>query len=112
MKRGEIYWGVYPEDTQKKKRPLLIISNNLVNSNDRAEDVIVVKVTSLVGANSTKKRINPREDVVIKLEKDSIIRCGKIFTVRKIRLKPSAYSVPLDKMKEVDQCLKNALGLF
>ena len=73
MLRGEIWWAIWPNDPSKKKRPVLIVSNDHKNSNPKLLDIVVVKITGLYRDNNTKKSVNANEDVVVTLKKDSII---------------------------------------
>ncbi len=111
MNRGEIWLGVYPNDPQKKKRPLLIVSNNLRNQEPRLQDIVVLKLTSLENSSGKKKPINPAEDVIIKLKKQTIIRCASLFTIEKSALKNKLSQLTLPNMNKVESCLKTVLDL-
>ena len=47
MLRGEIWLAIWPNDPDKKPRPLLIVSNNLRNQAPKLLDIVIVKLTSL-----------------------------------------------------------------
>lgn len=111
MLRGEIWWGVWPNDPDRKPRPLLIVSNNFRNQAPRTLDVLVVKVTSLRRADGSAKPTNAAEDLIVQLKKPSIIKCGAIFTVEKSTLTGKAAQISLSDANKVDQLLKNALDL-
>lgn len=111
MLRGEIWWGIWPNDPEKKPRPLLIVSNNLRNQAVRIQDIIVIKLTSLQRADGSKKPVNKAEDYVVTLKKETIIQCGAIFAVEKKILTTKANQLSVAQMREVDERLKNALDL-
>jgi len=111
MLRGEIWLGVWPNDPEKKPRPLLIISNNFRNQAVRLLDINVLKLTSLQRANGSDKLINPSEDVIITLKKPTIIRCASIFTIEKSFLSRRLIKLPLKDMNQVNFCLKTVLDL-
>jgi mRNA-degrading endonuclease toxin of MazEF toxin-antitoxin module len=109
--RGEIWWAVWPTDPQKKRRPVLIVTNDFRNQSEHLLDITVVKLTSLYREDGSKKSINQFEDVVVKLKKDTIIRCASIFTIEKGSLIQKATTFSSKIMDQVDQQLKNVLSL-
>lgn len=111
MLRGEIWFGVWPNDPSKKQRPLLIVSNNHRNSLNNMHDIVVVKLTSLERSDGSKKKVNIAEDVLVKLKKSTIIRCGAIYAVEKSFLKIKATELTPNQMSEVDEKLKIVLDL-
>ena len=111
MLRGEIWWARWPLDPNAKPRPVLIVSNNLRNSAPNLLDIVVVKITSLMRDDGTKKPVNPAEDVIVTLKKDSIIRCASIFSVEKTMLQSRGGQLPIAAMKLVDEKLKHVLDI-
>ena len=111
MLRGEIWWVKWPLDPNAKPRPVLIVSNNLRNSAPNLLDIVVVKITSLIRNDGTKKPVNPAEDVIVTLRKDSIIRCASIFSVEKMMLQSRGGQLPIAAMKLVDEKLKHVLDI-
>lgn len=111
MMRGEIWYGVWPNDPEKKLRPLLIVSNNHRNQAKNILDVIVVKLTSLNRADGTQKPTNSAEDFVVTLKKPTVIKCGSIYSVEKSFLKQKSSQLTPNQMKEVDTRLKTVLDL-
>ncbi len=111
MLRGEIWWGVWPNDPSRKPRPLLIVSNNFRNKTPRILDLVVVKITSLCRSNGSVKPTNPAEDLIVQLKKSSIIRCGSIFTVEKSFLAGKAGQISFSDAAQVDALLKNVFHL-
>lgn len=109
-KRGEIYIAdLNPSFGQEihKKRPVLIISNNQIN--EIYPVVIVIPFSSVV-----PEFIGP--DIVkftgqTGLNKDSVLVVNQITSVDKDRLIKRAGRVSAAKLKQVEQSLKNVLGL-
>jgi mRNA-degrading endonuclease toxin of MazEF toxin-antitoxin module len=112
MLRGEIWFGVWPNDPDKKPRPLLIVSNNHRNQKPNILDVVVVKLTSLERPDGSKKPVNAAEDLLVTLKKPTIIKCGSLYSVEKAFFKNCAGQLSPDQMKEVDLRLKNVLDLY
>lgn len=111
MKRGEIYFATLDPTVGsdiKKKRPVLIVSNNA--NNNVASLVTVVPITS----NTTK--VYPFE-VLLEvsdsgLPKRSKAQCNQIRTISKVRMiSDKAGSVNEKIMHKVDSALKLHLDL-
>ncbi|HAZ14959.1 MAG: hypothetical protein A2X86_21515 [Bdellovibrionales bacterium GWA2_49_15] len=111
MERGEIWYAVWPADPGKKERPVLIVSNAYRNRAKNLLDVVVVKLTGLHRTDNNVKPVNANEDVVIKLKKDTIIRCGSLYTIEKAMLKSNKGRLSNTVMKDVDEKLRNVLSL-
>lgn len=111
MLRGEIWFGVWPNDPLRKKRPLLIVSNNLRNGMAHIPDVVVVKLTSLERKDGSKKPINQAEDLVFSFKRPTLIRCGSLYTVEKIFLTDLAGQLTPEQMRAVDLKMQIVLGL-
>ena len=111
MLRGEIWIGVWPNDPQKKSRPLLIISNNFRNQALHILDVSVVKLTSLHRRNGSEKPVNIAEDIVHTFKKPTIIRCSAIYTVEKSNLKEKLTELEPEHMLQVNERIKTVLDL-
>lgn len=111
MLRGEIWYGVWPNDPKQTARPLLIVSNNYRNQATYIQDVIVVKLTSLFRKDGSKKNINPSEDFVVTLKKQTIIRCASIYAVEKKFLTSKILKLTLAQMNEIDKRLKTVLDV-
>lgn len=111
MLRGEIWWAKWPTDPTAKPRPVLIVSNNLRNAAPNLLDIVVVKLTSRLRDDGTKKPVNAAEDVLVTLKKETIIRCSSIFSIEKAILQSRAGQLPLIVMKAVDEKLRHVLDL-
>ncbi len=111
MLRGEIWWAKWPTDPTAKPRPVLIVSNNLRNAAPNLHDLVVVKLTSLERTDGTRKPTNPAEDIIVTLKKETIIRCGSIFSIEKTMLQSRGAQLSIAAMKMVDEKLKRVLDL-
>ncbi len=111
MKKGEIWLTKWPTDPSSKVRPVLIVSNNIKNSHHRIHDINVVKITSLQKSNGQNKAVNSAEDIVIQLKKESIVRCGSIYTVEKSLLHKNIHTLTQEEIDSVKNCLRNVLDL-
>jgi len=111
MKRGEIWVAVWPNDPQKKERPVLIVSNDHRNSTPALQDITVLKITSLKRADGSPKSVNRFEDLVVQLKNESIIRGGSIFSVEKRNLRKILGQLTPSQMSDVSERLRNALAL-
>ena len=111
MRRGEVWWAVWPNDPKRKQRPVLIVSNNFRNSSPSLLDVVVVKLTGVINTNGVRKPVHLGEDLVIRFKKETIIQCGAIYSIEKSSLESLAVVLAADQMAAVDERLKNVLQL-
>lgn len=111
MRRGEIWWAVWPNDPKRKKRPVLIVSNDFRNGATHLLDLVVVKLTGLIRANGSRKPVHPGEDLVIRFKKETIVQCGAIYSIEKSCLESRAALLSLTQMSDVDERLRNVLRL-
>jgi mRNA-degrading endonuclease toxin of MazEF toxin-antitoxin module len=100
--------------TQTKRRPAVIISNDYNNS--RLDDVLLVPLTS----NTTRAAREPTQVVVMMnspegqsggLRLDSVIDCTVIATIPKTLLVNKIGVFPQEVMERVDQCLMIAMAI-
>jgi mRNA interferase MazF len=106
MKRGEVWWVNFDPSVGgeiKKKRPAIIVSNNVANKH--LNRLQVVPVTSHVG------RVYPSEAVVMVKGKASKAMADQLTTVSKLRLINHAGKVSHTDMQRVEQAIKVQLGL-
>ncbi len=109
-KRGAIYlvnWNPGRGSEQTGKRPALVIQNDIGNR---------YSPTTIVAACSTAVVKTYPFIVCVKagesgLDMDSAINLSQIMTVDKTRLEVKLGELPAKKMLEVDQALKNSLGI-
>ena len=111
MKRGDIYFAdldpAVGTDT-KKKRPVLIVSNNA--NNKMAKTVTIIPLTSNV------KKVYPFEVLIDKqgsgLSKSSKVQCHQIRTISKLSIQTNSIACIGEKlMLDVDSAMKLHLGI-
>lgn len=108
-KRGEIYIAdLDPAFGREihKKRPILIISNNLINQN--SFHVIAVPFSSIVpqimGPDMIKVSLKG-------LNEESVILTDQIKSIDKVRLLKKVRKISKQKMQEVEKAIKLVLAL-
>lgn len=95
----------------RKRRPVLIVSNDSFNRNERYPLVVAVHVTSVHRAAGL-----PTWEVEIpkhaaNLERPSIAKCAELYTLPKQRLESRIGAVSADVMRRVDRAVAIALAL-
>ena len=112
MLRGEVWWGRVPmKGSGRKERPMLIVSDNAFNRNERYPKVMVVHITTVqrfAGPYSWEVAL-PRGTAG--LERPGIAKCGEIYTVWKEQLHGPPGTVPRAILAQIDQALAVALNL-
>ena len=106
MIRGEVWWVAFDPSIGteiQKTRPAIIVSNNA--SNRRLNGVVVVPVTSNV------QRVYPGQTVVNVDGRASKARVDQIKAADKSRLKSFICGLTDEEMAEVDQAIKQHLGV-
>ena len=112
MRRGEVWWAKVPmHGSGLKRRPMLIVSDDAFNRNERYQKVMVVHLTSV-------KRLGGPFDWEVELPRGtagmkqrSTIKCGEVYTLWKEQLQGPAGTVPPSLMRQVDRALAIALSL-
>jgi mRNA-degrading endonuclease toxin of MazEF toxin-antitoxin module len=118
-RKGDVVLVSYPYttddgQTQTKRRPAVIISNDYNNS--RLDDVLLVPLTS----NTSRATREPTQVVVPMnspeghaggLRLDSVIDCTVIATIPKTLLVNKIGAFPQEIMEKVDQCLMIAMSI-
>jgi mRNA-degrading endonuclease toxin of MazEF toxin-antitoxin module len=97
-----------------KKRPALIVQCD--RNNNRLDDVIVAMITSVVQrvANEpTQRLIDPKspEGQTSGLLHPSAVKCEHLITLHRQFISRIIGHIPADIMVEIDNCLKESLGL-
>lgn len=90
-----------------KKRPVVVISNNLINNHSLR--IIVLPFTTQVHPLNAGKVLIPKGEY--SLEKESAILVSDIRSIDKNRLIKKIGTVPQEKMLEVEESLKLVLGM-
>lgn len=112
MKRGEIYFASLNPTVGteiKKKRPVLIVSNNA--NNNVADTMTVLPITSNI------KKVFPFEVLLetkyTGLAKQSKAQCNQIRTISKLRISGNVVGFINDElMQQVEHAIKLHLDLF
>jgi len=112
MLRGEVWWAKVPmKGSGEKRRPMLIVSDDAFNRNERYAKVMAVHLTSV-------KRLGGPFDWEVSLprgtagiERPSVVKCAEIYTLWKENLHGPAGTVPPVVMRLVDHALAIALSL-
>ena len=111
MKRGEIWRARIPMRGSGGSHPMLVVSNNAFNLNQRYPKVMVVHITSV-------KRLQGPYDWEVAvprgtagLTRSSIVKCSEIYTIWKEQLQGPAGTLPRTFMDQVDAALVVALSL-
>lgn len=85
-KRGEIWFTHLPTDPPgKNPRPVLIVSTDSRNLNERADTVLVIPLTTSIQTSPYRVALQPRETG---LQETSMLNAQNISTLRKVDLIP------------------------
>lgn len=107
--RGQIWWmeGYEVHKEGGKRRPALIVSNDIINSNMMNENITIVPLTS------NTERANMRTNVLISRynRATSVAKCAEVVTVYKNQLVSYESTVDEEIMEKVEEALKFALGM-
>jgi mRNA-degrading endonuclease toxin of MazEF toxin-antitoxin module len=112
MRRGEIWWAKIPaRGASSKRRPMLVVSDDAFNENERYPKVMVVHLTSVerLGGPFDWEVGIPKG--VAGLSRSSVVKCSEIYTLWKEQLQGPAATLPGSLMRSVDGALVTALGL-
>ncbi len=109
MSRGEVYWYIGPSpaiELQSKRRPVVIVSHDAANLNDKYPYVTVVPITSKVD------KIYPLEVYLEGLRKPSKAQPQNIFTAKKINMDlPKITMLDGDYIKSITLSLEKYLNI-
>jgi mRNA interferase MazF len=112
MLRGEVWWASVPmRRGDSKRRPVLIVSDDVFNRNPRYPKVMVVHLTSVTRAEGpfdwevTVPKGTPG------LERPSTVKCAEVYTLWKEQLRGGAGALPRALMQKIDRALAISLGL-
>ena len=114
-RRGDIILVYYPfsDMSQQKKRPALVVSRD--EDNDRLENLILVPLTSYKGYSleltHTLLHKNSKEGKLAGIQTDSVVKCEGIVSLSKKFVDKCIEKLGEGFMKNVDTCLKTALGM-
>jgi mRNA-degrading endonuclease toxin of MazEF toxin-antitoxin module len=112
MRRGEVWWAKIPlQGRASKRRPVLVISDDAFNRNERYPKVMVVHLTSVERLGGPFEWEVPLPRGTAGLSRSSVVKCGEIYTLWKEQLQGPAATLPRELMQRVDRALAVALSL-
>ena len=112
MRRGEIWWGAPSlPGGSRKRRPFLIVSNDVFNANDRYPKVLAVHLTSVVRSSGPFRWEVDLPRGAAGLSVSSTIKCAEVYTLLKSDLGELAGTLRPADVERVDRALAIALGL-
>ena len=112
MRRGEVWWATPTMDGgSRKKRPVLVVSNDVFNANSRSPKVVVIHLTTAVhpGGPFLWEVEVPRG--AAGLGRTSTAKCAEPYTVRKEVLSEHIGQLSPLLMAGVDAAIARALSL-
>jgi len=94
-----------------KRRPMLVVSDDAFNANERYPKVMVVHLTSVerLGRDYDWEVALPKGTAG--LRRTSVVKCAEVYTLWKEQLQGPAATLPAETMRRVDRALVVALGL-
>lgn len=103
MRRGDVYWVEFPEPV--RRRPAVLVSRDEAYS--VRTRLIVVPLTRTVRGIPTEVRIGPADG----LSKAGVANADEVVTVPKALLGKRIATLTAERMVELDDALRFALGL-
>lgn len=107
--RGQIWWmeGYEVHKEGGKRRPALIVSSDIINSNMMNENITVVPLTT------NTERAAMRTNIVISRynRATSVAKCAELVTIYKNQLVSYESTVDKEVMESVEQAIRFALGM-
>lgn len=94
-----------------KRRPMLVVSDDAFNENERYLKVMVVHLTSVerLGRDFDWEVALPKGTAG--LRRASVVKCAEVYTLWKEQLQGPAATLPAEIMRRVNRALMIALGL-
>ncbi|MCS6936983.1 MAG: type II toxin-antitoxin system PemK/MazF family toxin [Candidatus Bipolaricaulota bacterium] len=103
MKRGEVWWAELPAPIGR--RPVTLVSRNEAY---KVRDLIMVApVTTRVRHIPTEVKLDTKDG----MPRKCVINCDSLVTIPKARLQSRITMLSPDKIRELNQAIKFALGL-
>jgi mRNA interferase MazF len=99
----------FSDQSNKKLRPALIISDDLFNS--KYPDLILLKITSIGHSLPFDVKINNKDLIEGELIKKSTINCGFLITAHKSIIKSKIGKISENKLKEIKEKFKLLFNL-
>ena len=109
FRRGQIWWmrGYEVHKDTVPTRPVMIVSDDFINSNMANSNIIVVPLSS----NTTRLYIKTNVGLYRHTRELNTIKCGEIITINKNQLVSYESSVSEDIIKSVEKAILIALGI-
>jgi mRNA interferase MazF len=112
MLRGEVWWASIPmRRGDSKRRPMLIVSDDVFNRNPRYPKVMVVHLTSVRRAEGPFDWEVMVPKGTAGLERPGTVKCAEVYTLWKEQLRGGVGTLPRALMQKIDRALAIALGL-
>ena len=115
LHRGDIVTVLFPfsSGAAAKYRPALVIQND--TNNRRLANLIVAAITTTThrSGQSTQYLIEVASPTGQQsgLKLDSVVTCENLATVEKAMFRRKLGTLPIEVMREIDECLKVSLGI-
>ncbi len=103
MKRGEVWWAQLPAPV--KRRPVVLLSRN--ESYAVRELVLVAPVTRTIRNIPTEVRFNTTDG----LPRTCVVNLDVIYTVSRTVLRAHLTTLSAEKIRQIDEALRFALGM-
>ncbi len=103
MRRGDVYWVEFPEPV--RRRPAVLVSRGEAYS--VRTRLIVVPLTRTVRGIPTEVRVGPSDG----LAKAGVANADEVVTVPKALLGKRITTLTVERLAELDEALRFALGL-
>mgnify|MGYP001389454479 CR=1 FL=1 len=107
MKRGEMYRVAHPSSQDPKKQRVFVIVSRQVLLDSRFSTVICAPIYTAYDGLATQIPIGPDEG----LKHDSSIHCDELVSLPKSVLTNFVGTLPIPKLKALNQALRIALDL-
>lgn len=112
MRRGEIWWSAPSlPGGSRKRRPFLIVSNDIFNANDRYPKVLAVHLTSVARSSGPFRWEVDLPRGTAGLPVASIIKCAEVYALQKADLGELVGTLRSAELERVDRALALALDL-
>jgi mRNA interferase MazF len=118
MKRGDVVivdWPLSKPQGQKpsKPRPAVVVQND--RDNARLTNTILVMITSVTRRSGEPTQllieISSPDGALTGLRQDSVVNCANLLTIEKAEVLHTIGHMSPALMKQIDTCLRAALGL-
>ncbi|MBX3413290.1 MAG: type II toxin-antitoxin system PemK/MazF family toxin [Pirellulales bacterium] len=109
MKRGEIIIVEYPftDLSGSKRRPAFVVQSDTIKS----PDIVIAAISASAPLIPTRVLIEPAREPASRLTAVCVVRCENLSTIQPTLVLGAIGNLSKTAMREVDKCLKLALGL-